>query len=83
MKTYGGVNVEIHIFLTSALVGAEWSASRPDRFYYFTSLISRIVLFICDLVKVVLFKIIIIFIMIIIICIIYKCLYFTFHFYLC
>jgi hypothetical protein len=27
-----GVDVEIHIFLTSALVGGEWSASRPGRF---------------------------------------------------
>jgi hypothetical protein len=27
-----GVNVYIHIFLTSALVGGEWSTSRPDRF---------------------------------------------------
>jgi hypothetical protein len=32
MKTYGGVDVEIHIFLTSALVLGEWSASRPCRF---------------------------------------------------
>jgi hypothetical protein len=32
MKTYGGVDVYIHIFLTSALVGGEWSASRPCRF---------------------------------------------------
>jgi hypothetical protein len=32
MKAYGGVNVKIHIFLTSALVGCEWSASRPSRF---------------------------------------------------
>jgi hypothetical protein len=32
MKTYGGVDVLIHIFLTSALVGGEWSASRPCRF---------------------------------------------------
>jgi hypothetical protein len=32
MKAYGGVDVEIHIFLTSALVGGEWSASHPDRF---------------------------------------------------
>jgi hypothetical protein len=32
MKMYGGVDVEIHIFLTSALVGGEWSASRPARF---------------------------------------------------
>jgi hypothetical protein len=32
MKTYGGVDVHIHIFLTSALVGGEWSASRPCRF---------------------------------------------------
>jgi hypothetical protein len=32
MKTYGGVDVYIHVFLTSALVGGEWSASRPDRF---------------------------------------------------
>jgi hypothetical protein len=26
------MDVEIHIFLTSALVGGEWSASRPGRF---------------------------------------------------
>jgi hypothetical protein len=32
MKAYGGVDVEIHIFLTSTLVGGEWSASLPDRF---------------------------------------------------
>jgi hypothetical protein len=32
MKTYGGVDVEIHIFLTSALDEGEWSASRPGRF---------------------------------------------------
>jgi hypothetical protein len=32
MKTYGEVDVYIHIFLTSALVGGEWSASRPCRF---------------------------------------------------
>jgi hypothetical protein len=31
MKMYGGVDVYIHIFLTSALVGGEWSASRPCR----------------------------------------------------
>jgi hypothetical protein len=31
MKTYGGVEVYIHIFLTSALAGGEWSASRPGR----------------------------------------------------
>jgi hypothetical protein len=29
MKAYEGVDVYIHIFLTSALVGGEWSASRP------------------------------------------------------
>jgi hypothetical protein len=34
MKAYGGVVVKIHIFLTSALVGGEWSASRPGRFTY-------------------------------------------------
>jgi hypothetical protein len=28
----GGVDVWIHIFLTSALAGGEWSASRPGRF---------------------------------------------------
>jgi hypothetical protein len=32
MKAYGGVDVQIHIFLTSALVGGEWSASRSGRF---------------------------------------------------
>jgi hypothetical protein len=31
MKAYGGVNVQIYIFLTSALAGGEWSASRPGR----------------------------------------------------
>jgi hypothetical protein len=31
MKAYGAVDVYIHIFLTSELVG-EWSASRPCRF---------------------------------------------------
>jgi hypothetical protein len=29
MKAYGGIDVQIHIFLTSALIGGEWSASRP------------------------------------------------------
>jgi hypothetical protein len=32
MKTYGGVDVSIKLFLTSALVGGEWSASCPGRF---------------------------------------------------
>jgi hypothetical protein len=32
MKAYGGVDVQIHIFLTSALVGGEWSTSHPGRF---------------------------------------------------
>jgi hypothetical protein len=32
MKTYGGMDVYIHIFLTSALVGGEWSTSCPGRF---------------------------------------------------
>jgi hypothetical protein len=32
MKAYGGVDVYIHIFLTSALAGGERSTSRPDRF---------------------------------------------------
>jgi hypothetical protein len=33
MKTYGEVDVHvyIHVFLTSALAGDEWSASRPGR----------------------------------------------------
>jgi hypothetical protein len=32
MKTYGGLEVHIHVFLTSALVGGEWSASFLCRF---------------------------------------------------
>jgi hypothetical protein len=32
MKAYGRVDVQIHIFLTSAIAGGEWSASRPGRF---------------------------------------------------
>jgi hypothetical protein len=32
MKTQGGVDVYIHIFLTLALTGGEWSASGPCRF---------------------------------------------------
>jgi hypothetical protein len=27
MKAYGGVDIQTHIFLASALVGGEWSAS--------------------------------------------------------
>jgi hypothetical protein len=34
MKTYGGVDVQIHVFLTSTLAGGEWSASRPCSFMY-------------------------------------------------
>jgi hypothetical protein len=32
MKMYWGVEVKLHAFLTSALNGGEWSASRPGRF---------------------------------------------------
>jgi hypothetical protein len=32
MKTYTGVDVQIHVFLNSALVGGKWSASRLGRF---------------------------------------------------
>jgi hypothetical protein len=32
MKAYGGVDVYTHIFLSSAPVWGEWSASRPGRF---------------------------------------------------
>jgi hypothetical protein len=32
MKTYGGGDVKIHVFLTSALVGGEWLASRLGPF---------------------------------------------------
>jgi hypothetical protein len=28
--TYKGVDVQIHVFLTSASVGSEWKSSRPD-----------------------------------------------------
>jgi hypothetical protein len=32
MKTYGGVDVQIRVILTSALVGGEWSASGHGHF---------------------------------------------------
>jgi hypothetical protein len=32
MKVYGGVEVQLHAFLISALDGDEWSASHPIRF---------------------------------------------------
>jgi hypothetical protein len=32
IKTYEGVDVQIQVFLIVALVGGEWSASRPGRF---------------------------------------------------
>jgi hypothetical protein len=32
MNTYGGADVYIHVFLASALIGGELSASRPGRF---------------------------------------------------
>jgi hypothetical protein len=32
MKTYGGMDVQIHILLTSALAGGEWSASHHGCF---------------------------------------------------
>jgi hypothetical protein len=32
MKAYGGMDVLIHIFLTSTLAGGEWSASSYGRF---------------------------------------------------
>jgi hypothetical protein len=32
MKAYGGEDVQFHIFLTSALVGGEGSASHPGHF---------------------------------------------------
>jgi hypothetical protein len=34
MKMYGGeMHVWVHVFFTTALVGGEWSASRPPPFY--------------------------------------------------
>jgi hypothetical protein len=32
MMTYGRLDIKVHVFLTSALVGGEWSASRSCRF---------------------------------------------------
>jgi hypothetical protein len=42
MKAYGGVDIYIHVFLTSALVGGEWSASRPGRFTPWNPLYRRL-----------------------------------------
>jgi hypothetical protein len=39
MKAYGGVDVQIHILLTSALAGGEWSVSCSGRFIPGTHLI--------------------------------------------
>jgi hypothetical protein len=38
MKMYGGVDVKIHVFLASALVVGDWSASRSGRFIVWTLL---------------------------------------------
>jgi hypothetical protein len=38
MKAYGGVNVYIHVFVISTLVGGEWSDSRLVRFTHSTHL---------------------------------------------
>jgi hypothetical protein len=32
MKTYGGVDIQIHVLLSCALVGGEWTISRPSHF---------------------------------------------------
>jgi hypothetical protein len=32
MKLYGDADVQAHVFLNSALLVGEWSASRPGRF---------------------------------------------------
>jgi len=32
LRHIGGVEIQLHAFLTSALDGGEWSASRPGRF---------------------------------------------------
>jgi hypothetical protein len=34
MKAYGGMDLQIHIFLTSALAGGEWSVSFTPRSLY-------------------------------------------------
>jgi hypothetical protein len=34
MKAHGGVDVQIEVLLTSALVRGEWSTSRPGRFIH-------------------------------------------------
>jgi hypothetical protein len=32
MKAYGEVDILVHVFFTFAVVGGEWSTSRPDSF---------------------------------------------------
>jgi hypothetical protein len=32
MKTYGGVDIQIHVLLTSAVLADEWTASRAGLF---------------------------------------------------
>jgi hypothetical protein len=43
MKAYGGVEIYLHAFFTSALDGGEWSASRPGRFTAGTNLLGSCV----------------------------------------
>jgi hypothetical protein len=43
MKAHGGLDVQIHIVLTSALVGGEWSASRPSQVILIYSVPEKIV----------------------------------------
>jgi hypothetical protein len=42
MKTYGEVNIDMHVFYSLTVVESEWSGSHPGRFTHGTHLIAGV-----------------------------------------